>query len=53
MLLPTLKSLAPTPLLLPLYQPLDISMPPLTCQLDMSLLVPQRRLARLNRGKYI
>ena len=42
---PTLGSLAPTPPLLLLYQPLDISVPPATCQLDLSLLVPQRRSA--------
>lgn len=48
---PTLRSPAPTPPLLPLYQPSDTSMPPATCQLDTSLLVPQRRSARLNKGK--
>ena len=48
---PTLRSPAPTPPSLPLYQPLDISVPPATCQLDLSSLVPQRRSARLNRGK--
>ena len=50
---PTLRSPAPTPPLLPLYQPSDTSMPPATCQLDTSLLVPQRRSARLNKGKHM
>jgi len=35
---PTLRSPAPTPLLLPLYQLLD-TIPPVTYQLDISLLV--------------
>ena len=51
--LPTLGSPVPTPPLLFLYQPLDTFVPPITCQLNTSLLVPQRRSVQLNRDKYM